>query len=358
MKNIILLVDDSSNSLRRLSAILSPEYDVRMAKEGRAALKLVENDKPDLILLDILMPGMDGFEVLARLKENPETGKIPVIFITGLADESDEEKGFLLGAADYIRKPFKAAIVKLRVDMHLRLKASADYLRDKAAYLSRELHRRAEEVVAGQETAIMTMASLAEERDSDTGYHLYRTQHYVRVLAFALRDHPRFRHYLDDKTIDLLYKSAPLHDIGKIGVPDGILLKPGRLTAEERKTMERHPVIGRDAIRNAEKRLGRELDFLVYAKEIIYCHHEKWDGSGYPEGIAGDAIPVSARLMALADVYDALVSRRIYKAAFSHAEARQIILAGSGSHFDPDVVAAFLEKEQEFIEISRRFADN
>jgi putative two-component system response regulator len=277
-----LLVDDSSNSLRRLSAILSPEYDIRMAKEGRAALKLVENDKPDLILLDILMPGMDGFEVLARLKENPETGKIPVIFITGLA----------------------------------------------------------------------------EERDSDTGYHLYRTQHYVRVLASALRDHPRFWHYLNDKTVDLLYKSAPLHDIGKIGVPDGILLKPGRLTAEERKTMERHPVIGRDAIRNAEERLGHELDFLVYAKEIIYCHHEKWDGTGYPGRIAGDAIPVSARLMALADVYDALVSRRIYKSAFSHAEARQIILAGSGSHFDQDVVTAFLEKEQEFIEISRRFADN
>jgi putative two-component system response regulator len=205
--------------------------------------------------------------------------------------------------------------------------------------------------------AIQAMASLAETRDNETGNHIRRTQHYIKVLAEHLRDHPRFSHFLTDDTIALLFKSAPLHDIGKIGIPDHILLKPGRYTEEEFEIMKTHTTLGRDAIQHAEDQLGIRAEFLSLAKEIAYSHQEKWDGSGYPQALAGDDIPISARLMAVADVYDALISRRVYKSGMPHAQAVEIIRQGRGTHFDPDVCDAFLDCVEQFQTIAARFVD-
>ncbi|WP_261843359.1 HD domain-containing phosphohydrolase [Aliamphritea ceti] len=218
------------------------------------------------------------------------------------------------------------------------------------------LENRTQELSITRDASILGLASLAETRDNETGGHILRTQNYVKALAEALRKNSGYNHALDDHTIELYYKSAPLHDVGKVGIPDRILLKPGKLTDEEFEIMKQHPQIGADALSVAEEKLGTN-DFLRYAREISLTHHEKWDGSGYPNGLSGTDIPVSGRLMALADVYDALISARVYKPAFSHEKAKQIILEGNGSHFDPDVVDAFLTAEQQFIDIAEQFAD-
>jgi putative two-component system response regulator len=259
---------------------------------------------------------------------------------------------------DYITKPISPPIVLARVKTHLALKASADFLRDKNHFLEQEVARRTEEIRAIQDATILMMASLAETRDNETGNHILRTQHYVKALARHLRSHPRFASFLDEQTIELLFKSAPLHDIGKVGIPDRILLKPGTFEDSEFEVMKTHAALGRDAILQAERRLGRTVPFLEIAKQIAFSHQEKWDGSGYPQGLAGDAIPIPARLMALADVYDALISRRVYKPAFPHEKAVEIIIEGKGKHFDPDTVDAFLAIQDEFREIAGRFADS
>jgi response regulator RpfG family c-di-GMP phosphodiesterase len=236
--------------------------------------------------------------------------------------------------------------------------AVADFLKDKNAYLKAEVERRSRDLQVIQDVTIMAMASLAETRDNETGNHIRRTQHYLRALAKKLEGHPRFADFLSHETIEMLYKSAPLHDIGKVGIPDAILLKPAKLTAEEFEIMKTHTTLGRDAIVAAEKLLDMPSSFLRHAREIAYYHQEKWDGSGYPEGLAGDAIPVSARLMAVADVYDALISRRVYKPPFPHSKAVEIIKEGRGKHFDPDMVDAFLAIAEEFRAIAERYADS
>jgi response regulator RpfG family c-di-GMP phosphodiesterase len=218
------------------------------------------------------------------------------------------------------------------------------------------LRETTEEIRLTRDVSILTLASLAETRDNETGAHILRTQRYVKALAEHLKTHPRFADALTEENIELLYKSAPLHDIGKVGIPDSILLKPDKLTVEEFEIMKGHAILGADALRIAERELGSN-SFLSFAREIARTHHEKWDGRGYPAGLAGDDIPVSGRLMALADVYDALISERVYKAAFSHKKARGIILDGDGSHFDPDVVQAFLGVEAEFQAIAAEFSD-
>jgi putative two-component system response regulator len=313
---------------------------------------------PDIVLLDIMMPGMDGYEVCQRLKQEPTTRDIPIIFLTAMTAREDETHGLALGAVDYITKPVTPAVLQARVATHLKVKAYADLLKDRNKTLEHEVSRRTHEIEAVQDATILMMASLAETRDNETGNHIRRTQHYVRALAKKLQQHPRFRGFLTDRNIDLLFKSAPLHDIGKVGVPDHILLKPGRFTPEEFAVMKRHPAIGRDAIVQAERQLGTEVEFMRYAKEIAYGHQEKWDGSGYPEGARGDDIPISARLMAVADVYDALISRRVYKAGMPHEAATSIIVEGRGSHFDPDIVDAFVAIQDEFRAIAARFADD
>jgi putative two-component system response regulator len=357
---VVLIVDDTPDNLLLMSNLLKDLYQVKVANSGGKALSIAQADSPpDLILLDIMMPGISGHDVARSLKADPKTRAIPIIFLTALSSVEDETLGLSLGAADYITKPISPPILLARVDTQLKIKAAADFLRDQNDYLEKEVARRTREVVAIQDVTIQALASLAETRDNETGNHIRRTQHYVKVLAERLRDHPRFREFLSgDETIMLLFKSAPLHDIGKVGIPDRILLKPGRLTPEEFEIMKTHTTLGRDAIEHAEQQLGISVDFLYLAKEIAYGHQEKWDGSGYPEGRSGDAIPISARLMALADVYDALISRRVYKAAMPHEKALEIIREGRGTHFDPDVVDAFLAKVDAFREIAARFTDS
>jgi putative two-component system response regulator len=358
-KATVLVVDDTPDNLSLMSSLLKDDYKVKVANGGEKALKIAQSDNPpDLILLDIMMPGMDGYEVCHHLKSNPATRDIPVIFLTAKAEVADEKKGLEMGAVDYITKPISPPIVMARVATQLSLKASADFLRDKADYLEQEVGKRTREVMAIQDVTILAMASLAETRDSDTGNHIRRTQYYVKALAEKLKPHPRFSGYLTEQTITTLFKSAPLHDIGKVGIPDRILLKPGKFEPEEFEIMKTHAALGRDAIQSAEDQLGMTVEFLTMAKEIAYGHQEKWDGGGYPTGSAGDAIPISARLMAVADVYDALISRRVYKEGMSHEKAVQIIAASKGTHFDPDIVDAFLELTEEFRAIAQRFADS
>jgi putative two-component system response regulator len=354
----ILIVDDEPANLSLLTHLLRPMYQVRAANSGENALRAATSEpRADLILLDVMMPGMDGYTVLERLRQKPATVDIPVIFVTALTDLDDEERGLALGAADYIFKPIKPALVLARVRTQLEAKQSRDWLKDKNAILEAEVSRRMVENELTQWVSIRALAHLAETRDSETGNHILRTQNYVRALALQLRQHPRFAAILDSRTIDLLTKSAPLHDIGKVGIPDSILQKPGRLTPEEWMIMKTHSRLGSDAIEQAEIDVEQPVAFLSLAKEIAHWHHEKWDGSGYPDGLTGEAIPLSARLMAVADVFDALISQRVYKPAMSYDQARDIITGGSGSHFDPDIVAAFLEGFDAMTAIADQYKD-
>jgi putative two-component system response regulator len=283
--------------------------------------------------------------------------KIPVIFLTAKNDMADEKKGLELGAVDYIIKPISPPIVLARVRIHLALRAMDVFLRNQNEFLEMEVAKRTKEIIAIQDVTILAMASLAETRDSDTGNHIRRTQFYVKALAEKLRDHPRFSSFLTEANISMLFKSAPLHDIGKVGIPDRILLKPGRFEPEEFEIMKTHTTLGRDAIEHAENVLGISVDFLTFAKSIALSHQEKWDGSGYPHGLSGDDIPIAARLMAVADVYDALISRRVYKESMPHEKAVQIMIEGRDNHFDPDMLDAFLSIQEEFKTIAKRFSD-
>ncbi|MFA7243008.1 MAG: two-component system response regulator [Sulfuricellaceae bacterium] len=355
-KPLVLVVDDTPLNLSSISGLLKDHYRIKVANSGERGLKIANSDtQPDLILLDVIMPEMDGYEVCRQLKANPQTAGIPVVFLTGKTAVADEEKGLQLGAVDYIAKPVSPPILMARVKTHLALKASADFLINQNQFLEKEVAKRTREVLAIQDVTIMALASLAETRDNDTGNHLRRTQYYLKSLAERLKTHPRFCDFLTDGTIEMLFKSAPLHDIGKVGIPDHILLKPGRLTEEEFNVMKSHSRLGYEALENAEHELGMPVPFLRFAKEIACFHHEKWDGSGYPDGLAGDAIPLSARLMALADVYDALISKRVYKDGMSHDRAAGVLLEGRGTHFDPDVVDAFMAAQEDFKAIAARY---
>ena len=358
-KPLVLVVDDAPQNLSLMDDLLSDDYAVKVAPNGLRALKIARSiPAPDLILLDIMMPDMDGYEVCRQLKADPQTQDIPVIFLSARTQLADEHLGLTLGAVDYITKPISPAIVLARIKTHLALRAAAVFLQDKNAYLEAEVTRRTEETRLTEEATILAMTSLAETRDNETGHHILRTQRYVRALAVSLRHHPRFCAYLDDEIIDLLFRSAPLHDIGKVGIPDRILLKPGKLDVEEFDIMKTHTTLGHVAIERAKARVGRPIAVLDIAGEIALSHQEKWDGSGYPQGLAGDAIPVSARLMAVADVYDALISRRVYKEAFSHERSVAIIVQGRGQHFDPDIVDAFLSIQDACRAIAEEFSDS
>ena len=346
----ILIADDVAENIDVLMGALGGRYAVVAAKEGEKALAMARLEpRPDMILLDVMMPKMDGYEVCRQLKADPDTAGIPVLFITALGGYEEESKGLALGALDYITKPFQPDLVKARVANHLELKRHRDRLEELVAERTREL-------ALTRDVTIFTLANLAEARDPETGGHIRRTQTYVRLLAEKLCEQPRFAAELDAYAIELLHKSAPLHDVGKVGVPDAILLKPGKLTDEEFEEIKKHTTYGRDALAAGVRELG-ENSFLGYAMEIAYTHHEKWDGSGYPQGLKGEEIPLAGRLMAIADVYDALISKRVYKPPFPHAKAVSIIREGRGSHFDPALVDAFLEINERFRETAIRFAD-
>ncbi|MBF0235157.1 MAG: two-component system response regulator [Desulfamplus sp.] len=346
----VMVVDDTEANIDVLVNTLEDMYDIQVAMDGETALEDIKEEPPDLILLDIMMPGMDGYEVCQRLKADESTKNIPVIFLTAMTDEKDEAKGLALGAVDYVTKPFSPDLVKARVKNQLELKKHRDHLEEL-------VQERTKELALTQEVTIYSLASLAETRDPETGGHIMRTQRYVKILAEQLKNHPKFQDFMDDRTIELLYQSAPLHDIGKVGVPDSILMKPGKLTEDEFAEMKKHTIRGRDALRVAELKLGSN-SFMHYAREIAYTHQEKWDGSGYPDGIKGEEIPISGRLMAIADVYDALVSKRFYKPPFSHKKALEIIKDGKGKHFDPDMVDAFVAIENEVRMIAIELADS
>ncbi len=353
----ILIVDDEKFYIDVLVDLLKDDYKTVVAKDGEQALRRAASDPPpDLILLDIMMEGMDGYEVCRRLKKNPAVSEVPVIFLTVKSEVADELRGFELGATDYISKPMSPPIVRARVATHLELARARRALERQNVILEERVQERTAELERAKDVAIFCMASLAEARDNETGRHLLRTQNYVRVLAEKLQDHPRFEHFLNPRNIRLLYKTAPLHDIGKVGVPDRILLKPAKLDADEWEVMKKHTDYGHDALLRAEDELGT-TDFLELARSMVLSHHEKWDGSGYPKGLEGDEIPIAGRLMALADVYDALISRRVYKEPYSHDEAVEMIRDGSGTHFDPDVVDAFIALQTVFKEIATTYAD-
>jgi putative two-component system response regulator len=358
-KQVILIVDDTPDNITLLSALLKDKYKIKIATNGLKALHIASIDpSPDLILLDVMMPEMDGYETCRRLKENPQTNHIPIIFLTAKSQVSDEEMGLKLGAVDYISKPVSPPIVLARVATQLNLVRARNLLQDQNKNLEGLVKDRTRKLAKMQDAIIMAMASLAETRDNETGNHIRRTQNYVAALARQLKHLPRFSVELTDENIELLYKSAPLHDIGKVGIPDNILLKPGKLTSEEFEIMKLHTNYGRETILSVERYLGESNEFLRFAREITYSHQEKWDGSGYPENLSGDAIPISARLMAVADVYDALISRRVYKPAFTHEEAIDIMRKGRGTHFDPDILDVFLKITDEFKEIALRFREN
>lgn len=364
----IVCVDDDPNvisALRDLLSNLASEgVDIEFAECGEEALDILRELKEDgrpfsVVISDYIMPHMRGDDLLIEIhKQSPET---VTIMLTGQSDMNGVRRA--INEANlyrFIEKPFNNEDLLLTVRSAL-----AAYNQERALHTQNANLKKANEVLATlsrelsdtRDVTILAMASLAESRDSDTGNHIRRTQHYTKVIAEHLRNHPRFKNHLDDKSIDLLFKSAPLHDIGKVGIPDRILLKPGKLTFDEFEIMKTHAAIGKQVIDAAEKNMGMEIEFLRFAKEIAYNHHEKWDGSGYPRGLTGDEIPVSARLMALADVYDALISRRVYKEGMSHRQAMDIIMEGRGKHFDPDVVDAAFSLEDELQAIARRFMD-
>jgi putative two-component system response regulator len=358
-RKTILIVDDSADDIASMSSILKDIHRIEVATNMDKALQIAFSEAPpDLILIDIMMPERAGYNMCRYFKSIPETNDIPVIFLSSKSDAEEEKMGFELGAVDYITEPISPPVFLARINIHLQLKSARDFLKDKAEYLEQEVARRTKEISMIQDVTMVTMGSLAETRDNETANHIRRTQNYVKLLASKLKDHPRFKKFLTDEKIMLLFKSTPLHDMGKVGIPDHILLKPGELTPEEFEIMKTHTTIGRDAILSAENLLGTPVPFLRVGMEIAYGHHEKWNGAGYPEGLSGDDISIPGRLMAVADVYDALISRRIYKPPYPHEDSVDIIREASGTHFDPDMVDAFLALADQFNKIAQKYADS
>ena len=351
---VVLIVDDAPENLSVLGDLLqNAGYRVKVANSGRAALRLADKPPvPSLILLDIMMPDMDGHEVLRQLRSKTTTRDNPVISLPATDSGEDEEWAFSAGIADYIVKPFKPAIILARVRSQVLVRQARRWLVDQNQALEAEVERRMRENEEIQTVSIRALAHLAETRDNETGRHIQRTQDYISVLATRLSDHPRFAGALDTQYIKTLVRSAPLHDIGKVGIPDHILRKPGPLSDSERKVMETHTTLGSNAIAMAEKDAAVSVDFLAQAKEIARWHHERWDGNGYPDRLAAENIPLSARLMAVTDVFDALISRRVYKPAFSFAQVREIIAEERGRQFDPDIAETFLDNWVEFEDIA------
>jgi len=357
----VLLVDDTPANLQILHQTLRGQgYRLLVARSGEQAVEIARKARPELILLDIMIPGMDGYAVCRVLKEAPATRDIAIIFLSALDDTAAKVRGLELGAVDYISKPFQAAEVIARVETHLKVRRLEQCL-TRANTELRELNERLEDKVLertmqlmrGRDGIIYGMARLAEARDNETGRHLDRMSRYSELLA---RQMTRAHAGLDEGWVVTVRTTAVLHDIGKIGIPDAVLHKPGRLDEAERRIMNRHPAIGGDALEEIQLRWGND-PFLVTATEIAASHHEKWDGSGYPRGLEGEDIPLAARIVAVADVYDALRTERVYKPAWDHHRARQVIVEGAGSHFDPQVVEAFLAIEDELETISTQWAD-
>lgn len=351
MTKKILVVDDSPQNIDLVIGALTPDYRIAVATSGQDALFLAVEEQPDLILLDVMMPEMNGYEVCQKLKQKPGTREIPVIFLTALHDDTDEAAGLELGAVDYISKPFNPELLRHRIRTQITLKSHREDLEQMVDQRTRMLSLT-------QNATIEIAGHIAEYRDPETGFHIQRTKGFVRCLAMGLaREKPGPGDPVINETyLELLTKSAPLHDIGKVGIPDSILMKPGKLTPEEFREMKQHTCYGKKIIEASETSLGAD-SFLGIARQIAYTHHERWDGTGYPQGLKGRDIPLAGRLMALADVYDALRTKRVYKPAFSHTKAARIIQSGRGTHFDPGIVDVFSANQGRFQEIASAFED-
>ena len=347
----ILVIDDTKTNIEVLEGILSSEYDVFVALDGKKGLVLTEKVKPDLILLDVMMPEMDGYETLRQMNEKNLVENTPVLFLTAKADSKSEQTGLDLGAVDYITKPFHPNLVQLRIKNQLEFKHQRDHLQELVEEKTLDLRKTLK-------VMLTSLGALAEYRDPETGAHIKRTQVLVQMLAEKLRDHPRFKDAIpNNEYIDYYATAAPLHDIGKVGIPDEILRKPARLNEEEWAVMSTHAQKGYDVLVNATHEL-KDHPLVKICADIILNHHERFDGTGYPNKLKGDDIPVGARLMSVADVYDALVSKRPYKEAYPHDVAVKEILAGKGTQFDPDVVDAFMSLESKLPEIYDHFKEN
>lgn len=344
----ILVIDDTKTNIDVLDGILSMDYDIYVALNGEKGIMLTDKIHPDLILLDVMMPEMDGYETLRQLHERNILRDTPVIFLTAKADAKSEQTGLDLGAVDYITKPFNPSLVKLRIKNQLDLKFQRDHLNELVDEKTADIRKT-------MKVMLTSLGSLAEYRDPETGEHIRRTQIIVQKLAEQLKDHPRFCMYIKSiEYIDYYATAAPLHDIGKVGIHDEILRKPGKLSDSERDIMMLHPQMGYEVLLQATKELNGN-PMVRIAADMALGHHEHWDGNGYPNHLKGDQIPVGARMMAVADVYDALVSRRPYKEPYPFEVAVQEIRNGSGKQFDPDVVEAFLKIAPELPKIYEQF---
>jgi putative two-component system response regulator len=335
-KPVVLVVDDAPESIDVLRGVLGGDYQLKAAINGLTALEVAEHTQPDLILLDVMMPEMDGYEVCRRLKNNASTAKIPVIFVTTLSDAPSEERGLALGAVDYVAKPYVPSLVRSRVGTHVALHR---HQRD----LESLVEERTTELSTTRLEVIRRLGRAAEYRDNETGMHVLRMSHISRLIALAAG--------LGEAAAELILQASPMHDVGKIGVPDRILLKPGKLDLEEWEIMKRHTVIGAEIIGDHPSEL------MIAARSVALCHHERWDGGGYPGGLQGNAIPEAARIVAVADVFDALLSVRPYKTAWSLEETTQKIQSEQGKHFEPRLVDALFRVLAECLAVRERYKD-
>jgi putative two-component system response regulator len=361
----LLVVDDNEMNRDMLVRRLKPlGYQVDTACDGGQALDMLQKGDYDLVLLDIMMPVMDGFEVLQQMKLQQRLKSVPVIMITALDDTSSAARCIDMGAEDYLTKPFDPTLLKARISSCLerkRLHDQESLYRSKMEEYNNQLQARVrqqvQEISQAQLGAIFAMSKLAESRDPETGEHLERMREYCKVLSQQLSRLPKYEIIIDNTFISDIYAASPLHDIGKVGIDDSVLLKAGKLTDKEWVIMKMHPIIGAETLREVDKQHpGNSL--IRMGIDIAASHHEKWDGSGYPYGLQGTEIPLVARILALGDVYDALTSKRCYKEAFSHEKSRQIVLDSSGNHFDPEVVDGFIQTEDEFKRIREYYQDS
>ncbi len=354
----VLVVDDTPANLTLLTQMLGERgYRVRPVPSGSLALKAAASDPPDIILLDVSMPDMDGFEVCRRMKEDARLKDIPILFISALTETEEKVKAFRRGGVDYITKPFQIEEVEARVETHLRLRHALVEVARYNNYLEQLVDEKVKEISDSQLATIFAMVKLAESRDDETGMHIWRVREYCLALATTLRGKPGFEDRVTDPFIRDLYNAAPLHDIGKVGIPDSILLKPGQHTPDEFEIMKTHTSIGVRTLHDVCERYPRN-SFLSLGAQIAGSHHERWDGSGYPDGLEGDAIPMAGQIMAIADVYDALRTPRRYKPAFDHSVSLRTILDGDGrtrpSHFNSRILPVFEGLAHEFEAIYER----
>lgn len=356
-RKTIFLVDDNPTNLLIGKNALVENYNVFTIPSGEKMFEMLKKITPDLILLDVSMPGMSGYDAIKSLKADPSYSSIPVIFLTALYDSANELEGLSLGAIDYISKPFSPALLLKRIGLHILVEDQKSELREYNQNLEGMVSEKTREVFELQNAVLKTVAELVECRDDTTGGHIERTKGYLRALIDAMLERGMYSDEIAGWDIDLCLESSQLHDVGKIKIEDSILKKPGKLTTDEFTHMKEHTTYGVEIIETIQNMVSEQVQFLQDAKTFASSHHEKWDGSGYPFGLERDGIPLKGRMMAIADVYDALISERPYKKPFSHEKAKEIILEGRGAHFDPELVDLFCEISDKFKEISLRFKD-